>query len=187
MSNQVASAETADDRFVAHILSLNAGAMAALRRSLAFKPGTWPGVFSYVEPWTATSSRWVREATYLVAGLMALSRADRTYRDLGAAARALVSATESRSVEARFLTLLDADPDQLPHRLRQMVTLMNSQRVAPDWARLRRDLIRWRSEERWVQQRWARSFYSAAESPEVGAEWPGDESGTAGDNPVPRE
>lgn len=152
--------EPASDRFVDHIAGLDPGAKAALRRSLAFKPGTWPGAFPYVEPWFGASSNWEREVAYLVAGLQAHSRAERSYKDLGAAARALQAATGSDSVEARFLVLLDADADQLPHRLRQMISLMNSQGVAPDWSQLRKDLNWWRTEERWVQQRWARSYYT---------------------------
>src|SRR5699024_5537003 len=93
-------------------------------------------------------------------GLQAHSRAERSYKDLGAAARALQAATGSESVEARFLALLDADAEQLPHRLRQMISLMNSQGVAPAWSQLRKDLNWWRTEERWVQQRWARSYYT---------------------------
>lgn len=147
------------DRFVAHVAGLDAGARAALRRSLAFPPGTWPGAFPYVERWVSKSSRWERVVTYLVAGLQANSRAERARGDLGEAARRLLQATESGSVESRFLALLDADAEQLPHRLRQMITLMSSQGIAPDWARLRRDLTRWTSPNRTVQQLWARSFY----------------------------
>lgn len=164
MSTEEGTAEQTADRFVEHIASLDSGAKAALRRSLAFKPGTWPGAFPYVEPWVSTRSSWERRVAYLVAGLQAHSRAERFYRDFGAAARALRAATDSDSVEARFLVLLDADEDQIPHRLRQMVSLMNSQGVAPDWAQLRKDLTWWRTEERWVQQRWARAYYAASSS-----------------------
>lgn len=160
MSKEQRTVEPASDRFVEHIAGLDPGARAALRRSLAFKPGTWPGAFPYVEPWVGASSNWERQVAYLVAGLQAHSRAERSYKDLGAAAQALQAATGSDSVETRFLVVLDADADQLPHRLRQMISLMNSQGVAPAWSQLRKDLNRWRTEERWVQQRWARSYYT---------------------------
>jgi len=155
-----------EDRFVAHVAGLDAGAKATLRRSLAFAPGTWPGAFPYVEPWVSKSGRWERAVTYLVAGLQAHSRAEQAKGNLGEAARRLSQATESGSVEARFLALLDADVEQVPHRLRQMIALMSSHGIAPDWAALRRDLNRWSTPNRTVQQRWARSFYGPDDAPE---------------------
>lgn len=134
-----------------------------LRRSLAFAPGTWPPAFRYVERWVgAGASSWERCVTYLVAAMQALSRAERHFTDLGAAAQALAVSTGSQSVEARFLNLLDADDEQLPNRLRQMISLMSSRGIAPEWPGLRKDLMRWRTEDRWVQQKWARSYYAPA-------------------------
>lgn len=147
------------DPFVSHVAALDAGARAALRRSLAFPPGTWPGAFPYVESWVSNANGWERRVAYLVAGLQALSRAEKSEGNIGEAARKLQIASESGSVEARFLALLDADPEQLPHRLRQMITLMSSHGIAPDWGRLRSDLKWWRTADRVVQQRWARAFY----------------------------
>lgn len=151
--------QTSQDRFSQYVDQLEPAAKAALRRSLAFDPGAWPGAFAYVEPWVINSGPWERQATYLVAGLQALSRAQSANGDLGSAAAALRKSTDSASVEQRFLALLDADADELPHRLRQMVTLMSSANIAPDWGTLRKDLRWWRNGERTVQQRWARSYY----------------------------
>lgn len=150
------------DRFAEYIGQLDAAARAALRRSLAFPPGTWPGAFPYVEPWVVDAEPWVRRTTYLVAALQALSRASRESGDMGKAAAELQKSTGSASVEQRFLALLDADADELPHRLRQMITLMSSADIAPAWATLRKDLRWWRNESKSVQQRWAASYYRAA-------------------------
>lgn len=158
--------EHTDDRgnaFVTYVANLDPGGRATLRRSLAFEPGAWPPAFRYVERWVAASSgKWERKVAYLVAGLQASSRAERHYPDLGTAARILSTLSGSQSVEARFLALLDADQEQLRHRLRQILTLMDSQGIAPDWEKLRRDLLHWQAEDRWVQQRWARSYYAPA-------------------------
>lgn len=168
------------DPFVDHVAGLDAGAKAALRRSLAFAPGTWPGAFPYVEPWVTNARPWERRVAYMVAGLQALSRSETAQGNLGEAARRLELATQSGSVEARFLALLDADPEQLPHRLRQMITLMSSHGIAPDWGRLRRDLNWWRTGERLVQQRWARGFYRGP-----GQEGESDGEGGGGTEPTP--
>lgn len=156
------SEATFHERFAQHLakrLEESTRPRAVLRRSLAFPPGTWPEAFPYVEPFVARANRGTREAAYLVAGLYALSNVDRGSGSLGAAAHRLRAATDSGSVEARFLALLDSDDEQLPHRLRQMVKLMSSHEIAPDWAELFRDLNAWNSSSRWVQERWARDYY----------------------------
>lgn len=150
-----------NDAFMHHLESLDPGGRATLRRSLAFPPGSWPRAFPYVEPWVVGRRPWDRKVAYLVAGLKATSRANTSAWNMGEAAYRLRIATDSGSIETRFIALLDADPDQLPHRLRQMVTLMSAHDIAPDWAALRRDLERWTHPDRFVQQRWARAFYAA--------------------------
>lgn len=64
------------------------------------------------------------------------------------------------SVEQRFIALLDADEEQLPYRLRQMVQLVKADEgIRIHWARLLDDLLDWNHPERYVQRRWARAFY----------------------------
>jgi CRISPR system Cascade subunit CasB len=63
------------------------------------------------------------------------------------------------SLDRRFATLCDADADQLPFRLRQIVRLLYAQSQTLDWERLLRDLAGWEHPEHWVQQRWMREYY----------------------------
>lgn len=145
---------------VAHVATLDRAGLATLRRSLSFAPGTWPPAFPIVEPFVASARPGRRAVAYLVAGLMAWSRrADPGDGDMGAACARLRNASDSGSIERRFLDLLDADRDGLPHRLRQMVALMASKSITPAWSELIRDLAAWDHPDRYVQQRWARSFY----------------------------
>lgn len=148
-----------EDAFSAFIDQLDAGAIATLRRSLAFPPGTWPGAFPYVERWVLDGTAWKRNMYYLTAGLQASSRVAHASGSLGDATRRLSQVTDSASIEKRFMTLLESDGDELPHRLRQLITLMGSAGIAPDWGRLRRDLIRWHHPDKWIQVRWARDYY----------------------------
>jgi CRISPR system Cascade subunit CasB len=77
---------------------------------------------------------------------------------LGAACAAHAASKKgSDSTERRFIALLDADRDQLPHRLRQMVALIKG--FPLDWDSLLRDLLGWTVPEKPVQNRWARDFY----------------------------
>lgn len=152
--------EPSSDPLIQFLGKLDRGAKATLRRSLAFSPGRYPDAMPYVERFVRGQPQWNRTVAYLVAGLMASSKAEAPHGNVGEASLALRVKTDSRSVESRFIALLDADEEQLPHRLRQMITLMSGHDIAPGWAQLRTDLEQWKREDRRIQQRWAVSFYA---------------------------
>lgn len=144
---------------------------SVLRRSLSFEPGEFVPAFPYVEPFIKDDDNdWRRVMHYLVAGLWAMHwRPGRTETamTLGEACaeldkdkRGKLSPDEQRkltSTESRFVYLLDADADQLPHRLRQMVALLKE--YAIDFDALLKDLQRWNYEGKPTQNAWARHFY----------------------------
>lgn len=161
---------------------------AVLRRSLAFDPGTHPPAYPYVEPFLQDDgSAWRRHAHYIVAALWALHwRQDRSGPDLPIG-RAIAQHAEKHhtreqlgkgdsSTERRFVALLDADADQLPHRLRQMVALLKDETL--DFDTLLPDLLRWNDPRKPVQQQWARDFYRAL-ALEDASETPPDTAATA--------
>jgi len=78
-------------------------------------------------------------------------------------------ARQSESVSARFSVLLDADMEELSHRLRQAVALISGAGIAIDWESLYDDLRWWGHVDKNVQQRWARQFYSSLDGPVVSA------------------
>ena len=134
-------------------------ARAALRRSLAFDPGTYPPAFPFVEPFVGAEEGWRREAFCLVAGLYALM--DGTHQEGRTLAQAMAELARDpkrspESVERRFLVLLDADRDQIAHRLRSTATLVKG---GFDFAQLLNDLLWWFDRERKVQVRWAKEYY----------------------------
>jgi CRISPR type I-E-associated protein CasB/Cse2 len=63
-----------------------------------------------------------------------------------------------------LMRVLDADEGQLPHRLRQFVSLLLQEPI--DFADLLRGLLYWNDEQRRSQIRWARQFYAV---PDAGA------------------
>lgn len=132
-------------------------ALAILKRSLAFSPGSDPRSFRYVERWTVGTDEWKREAFYLIAGIFALHPVSGT-TPLPEALADIYRRTEKKSLEARFLALLDSDRDQLPDRLRRVIALIPDG-VGIDWAQLTDDLLRWFVPGRTVQRVWARQFY----------------------------
>jgi len=135
---------------------------AVLRRSLAFDPGQYVPAYPYVEPFVKDeSSSWQREMHYLVAGLWAAhwreGRSDEK-APIGKACQALYFAKDkSPSIERRFITLLDSDHNQLPHRLRQMIALLKEYPL--DFAGLLKGLLYWDDDLKRTQTAWARDFY----------------------------
>lgn len=138
---------------------------AVLRRSLAFDPGAFVFVYFYVEPFVRDEdSSWRREMLYLVAGLWAEhwreGRSDAPVK-IGKACAAYQRAVGSESTERRFINLLDADSDQLPHRLRQMISLLKDQPL--DFEELLKGLLYWNDDQKRTQNVWARDFYRSIE------------------------
>ena len=134
---------------------------AVLRRSLAFDPGCYPPAYPYVEPFVKNEDdAWRREMHYLVAGLWASHwREGRTEKSLplGTACARHQAAGGSSSTEQRFITLLDADDAQLPHRLRQMIALLKDEAV--DFGALLGSVLYWNDDRKRTQHAWARDFY----------------------------
>lgn len=150
-------------RFVDHLKTLDRGPLATLRRSLAFEPGTYVPAFPFVEPFANTDG-WPRTVYYLVAGLFALHPDDISGDSLGRTIAALYRRRESQSIESRFIVLLDADPEQLPQRMRQTITLVKDHGLPVNWTQLIDDLMGWSHESRHVQRNWARDFYRGIET-----------------------
>lgn len=134
---------------------------AVLRRSLAFEPGTFVPSYPYIEPFLRDEeSSFRRKAHYLVAGLWALHRGKNrpdTRLTIGKACAMHQLKSGSTSMERRFIGLLDADFDELPHRLRQMIGLLKEQAI--DFNSLLQGLLNWNDEVKRTQNAWARDFY----------------------------
>lgn len=160
-------------RFIAWLEKLNEAdnkTKAVLRRSLAFEPGRYVPAYPYVEPFVKDDCSWRRIMHYLVAGLwaahwregqpdsktklaVAVGRYDLERRNK----MSTDERSKTTSTEKRFITLLNADEDQLPHRLRQMTALLAEQPL--DFDALLGDLLAWNYESKRTQNAWARDFY----------------------------
>ncbi len=136
-------------------------ARAVLRRSLAFDPGTFIPAYPYVEPFLKDKhSSWRRKIFYLVAGIWADHWREGRSSDpmkIGKACAKYQTVSKSMSTERRFIYLLDADSAQLPHRLRQMVSLLKDQAI--DFDALLKELLYWNDDQKRTQNLWARDFY----------------------------
>ncbi len=159
----------ANDRFIGYLEGLrdNRGALANLRRGLGEPPGTVASMYRYIVPWiSADTPSWREEAYYLVSALFAYHPDPGGEGSMGKHfANARDPQTENVAIERRFTALLSAHPDDLGTYLRQAVSFLKSKEVPIDWRQLLRDVMAWGHSERYVQQRWARDFWSSAEPP----------------------
>lgn len=165
-------------RFVEYLAKFvaaeNRAALAALRRGLDKDPGEAMEMFPYVAPWLSRDvKRQDEERHYLVASLFAFHpnswRGDgRTPFNLGASFAKLSQATDSASIEQRFVALLNSHRDDVSTHLRHAIGLLKSKEIPVDWAQLLYDLRWWGSEHRAVQREWARAFWGSPN--ELGAE-----------------
>ncbi len=154
--------------FLNKLTSLDAGEKARLRRD-AGKPlseGHSLGLFYRLLPYGV--SEWQEEAYFLVATLYPLAKSG----DKGNFGAALRKARDpdkkkNRGLDRRVEILLDADTAQLPFRLRQAVRFIKSRNpeTLVNWQQLLQDLLQWNSPSRWVQARWARSYFHPPELP----------------------
>lgn len=156
-------------RFIGHLSKLaerDRGALAVLRRSLTFAPGTNPAAYPYVERFVPDGHDQdaLRQALYLVAGLYASHPQHQAGTSLARSFGLLMLERQSPSIEKRFIAVLSSDADGLPELLRQMVSLLSADGRGLDYALLLDDLSTWlrpwASDGRdRLRQRWARDFY----------------------------
>lgn len=160
------------EQFVAHLIALrerDRGALAALRHSLAFEPGSYPRAFPYVERFAgaAVHERDARRlALYAVAGLFARHPSHRP-QSFASALGELMNRRQSPSIEGRFIALLGADAENIVEYLRQAISLLAADDIGCDYARLLEDLSQWlkpNADPSRLRQRWARDFYRAAQA-----------------------
>lgn len=175
MTDQQAAA-MASSGFLARLGRLDPGGLAQLRRaagqSLAEAHNGYSVFFTLLPPSVERPRE--QERYFLVATLYALTTRGGEHarqRDgvslgvaLGRVRQSQLAATGQHadariSLDRRFAALCDADTDQLPFRLRQIVRLIYAQNQTLNWERLLRDLGAWEHPEHYVQRRWTREYY----------------------------
>ncbi|HWV38631.1 MAG TPA: type I-E CRISPR-associated protein Cse2/CasB [Vulgatibacter sp.] len=137
-------------------------ALAELRKGLS--PGRESAVYPFVARFFPMDSRPSDERSLVtVAALFALHPVSGT-RSIAFALRSIRLETDSDSVEKRFVGLLDSHVEDLPNHLRHAVSLCRSHDRTFDWSGILDALRNWEHEDRWVQRRWARDFWSTERS-----------------------
>jgi len=148
--------------FIGYLLNLakegkeDRGALADLRSGLGKEPGEMARIHKHVAPHLPEkdyNDRWY----YITASLFGLFPRHRAGYSLGAAFHPLKQTSDS--MEARFVALLNAHPDDLDDHLRQVINLLKTNEQPLDWFQLFNDLLQWDRPDGYVQLKWARDFY----------------------------
>jgi CRISPR system Cascade subunit CasB len=159
--------------FIGKLESLTSGDRAVLKRNagnpLAETRGGAIGIFYRILPFGIHPNE--EELWFIVATLRFLNRykieafEDEPIRDFGWTMSEIKRANKSDSFDLRVRGLLDCrwnvGDGALAHRLRQMVKLADGKSVPIDWESLLKDLLNWEHPERWVQKKWARSYFGS--------------------------
>lgn len=139
------------------------GSLARLRRSLGVRDLDLSALRE-VGAWLPDKMREDDLDSYmLVAALFAMNPpTDSSGRTLGATLKELRHklSAGAESLDRRVTGLLNADHDELPYRLRQLMQMLKSQNLAPNYSRLLRDLTKWDHPNRNVQRQWARDYWT---------------------------
>lgn len=150
----------------------NRGALATLRRSLGTLPELDIRSFPIVYPGIkfAELTKFQEKEAFIIAALYSYYFAGsleqpstlEKYWNFGDSFRLLLQDDEkgSRSIESRFIALLNAHEDDLIHHLKKNVSLLKSRNIVIDWIELAFAIQNWAHPKRIVQTRWAQSFYS---------------------------
>ena len=173
-----------EERFANHLYGLSQQAptdgttrarLARLRGSLGRREVDLLAFRDIGEALPSGISEHARETYLLVAALYALhaSKSDKPWyggftsktNTFGASCGRLRGG--AGSMDLRFAALLDARREDLPHRLRQAVSLLAASKngVGVRYELLLRDLLAWNTPGRPVQRAWAAAYWTPASRP----------------------
>lgn len=138
------------------------GALAQLRRGLGKPPGSSIEMMPYIVPFIPRDARSsYSHAAFTVAALFAIHPESTDRGNMGDHMRRLFKISGERdSIELRFRALLNAQIDSFPYHLRQAVSLLRSSSIAINWDSLYGDIVHWSHPEKFVQRRWANSYWN---------------------------
>jgi CRISPR system Cascade subunit CasB len=154
--------------FIQYLLGLSQreqrGELAVLRRGLSQPPAQDVAMYPIVARFVPDESRGKQKEKvyYLIAALYALHPLNTNQGNFGDHMRKAASENNREATERRFVVLLNAHLDDLPDYLRQSVSYLKSKDMPINWEVLFLDLNRWNSPSKYIQRRWANSFWGTS-------------------------
>lgn len=173
-STPTASTLRPEAAFVSHLYSLAQRAengdgtarakLARLRRTLTGRTLTFGGLQEVGDVLPPDLSDRQLDTYLLMAALFAMKDAVAPGAESGSLGKTLRRfrhglSAGAESLDRRVTALLDADVEDLPYRLRQVIQQLATANTAPNYYRLLNDLLRWDHPNRTVQRRWAKDYW----------------------------
>lgn len=147
--------------FFNQLEKLDAGERARLKRcagqTLAEARHEALGLFFRVLPPDIPAFK--HDIYFLAASLYPMTETDGS-GNLGASLLRARTPKNGKGLDRRIEILLDSDEAQLPYRLRQVIHLLQANRIRVNWPQLLEDLLYWTHPNRFVQRRWAQSYFA---------------------------
>ncbi len=167
--------------FIKHLEGLvrdkNRAALARLRSGLRRKDSRSMEMYPVIGRFLSEKpNRNYENAVFIVAALFAYYPDAKTNAgNLGASLKELKNKekkqnpqedSKSNPIEKRLVALLNAEADELPDYLRQIVGLLKSKEIPVNWQQLLKDVQYWETNDEnskyeSVQKKWARSFWGS--------------------------
>lgn len=168
MTEQVTEKQSLDESFIVFLERVlkrdDRTVLAHLRRGLGKEPGTALEMFPYVARFAQNSYRGDENAVFIIASLFGLyptyswkPTEQIKYNNLGKSMSFLKD--ESGSIERRFVALLNAELEDLPNHLRQIISLLKSKDTPVNWHELLLGVKQWNRSDRKIQREWAKAFW----------------------------
>ena len=170
MKDLLEATQTAQSPFIQYLLGLSQreqrGVLAVLRRGLSQPPAQDVAMYPYVARFVPEDYRGkqAEKVYYLVAALFAYHPMNTARGNFGEHMRFAAGESNREATERRFVVLLNAHLDDLPDYLRQAVSFLKSKDIPVNWDALFSDLQRWGHPDKYIQRRWANSFWGTAAS-----------------------
>lgn len=140
------------------------GQLARLRRTLTGRSLSFAGLQEVGDALPSNLSALQLDTYLLVAALFAMNPSTQHDSSLGSLGQSLRRhrrdlSAGAESLDRRVTALLDADRDDLPYRLRQVMQQLSTSNHSANYYRLLEDLLRWDHPKRTVQRQWAKHYW----------------------------
>lgn len=157
-------------QFIRKLSSLEKGELAVLKRNaglkLAESRGVLPIFYKIYYPSKESGIDYYENACFLVSTLYGHNKYYESNIDFGQTLRKTKNTKGSPGIDNRLSVLLNSSFDSytgdgdFPYRLTQLVKIANSNGIGIDWEILLSDIINWSRPSKFVQKKWAKSYFS---------------------------
>ncbi len=143
------------------------GAKADFKRAMSGEPEHIRKVYRFVLPYVGNASEWEQNNIWIPVTCLSVYyqqpiREAEKQRNFGHSCRGLATATNSDGADRRFRALLDLALTDMQSPLTALVRQMKSKGIAIDHPKLLADLRQWEHPNQYIQDQWARAFWSAS-------------------------